>query len=501
MPLHDRPKRRDVPRWAVFAAALTIAGYAALLWTLDALPFQDLPNHLTRTAIERDILFHGGKRFGAEFVFEPQLMPYIGGDALLAGLIAAFGDNVGSRLWLILVAAAFPLAFSVYLRAAGYSRYSIFVAVLLSLYLATDWFFLTGMHHYRLALALTLLALAAWERWLRSATMAAYLAWTLVLAIGYLVHLSALLFSALGAAVIALVACALRQTSWHRALAGAVPVVALCAWHSTFPSNPADGAVVWRGVISKIVEIRAPFYRYGGWVDAPLLLGLGFAAILLLAGKLRLDRRTATAALLTLAFLALYVALPFSSGRSSFLDNRTLPLAATFALVTALAGAETGARRGRLVIWAALALAVANLAVLSAHLLRHNRMLRDYRSIAAHVPAAARVLPVATQPMDGMTNPYLHAGAFAVLDAGAYVPYLFSGGVTPYFRYRTPPVRPVGTFWYQTAQAPDPEARAAMEADFQYILLMNPFDPARLPVATELVARNDSASLLRIVPE
>jgi hypothetical protein len=72
-------EERGVSKAALAGATLVAAGYVALFWSLDAVPFQDLPLHLTRATIETDILLHGGERYGKAFAFHPAVMPYIGG--------------------------------------------------------------------------------------------------------------------------------------------------------------------------------------------------------------------------------------------------------------------------------------------------------------------------------------------------------------------------------------------------------------------------------------
>jgi len=495
-------EERRATNAAVVCGALVAAGYVALLWLLDAAPFQDLPLHLTRAAIETDIVLHGGERFGSDFAFAPAFTPYIGGDAVLASLVAAFGPGVAARLWVILVAASFPVALAIYLRAARYSGYSILIASILALYLATDWFFLSGMHHFRLAVACVLMALAAWEVWLRSAWRGAYVAWMALVAVGYLIHLSALLFTAAGAASIAVVAYVMRQTNWRRIVAGLAPLFAAVLWQLSMTAVEAEGDVrTWGSATRKLVALVAPFARYEWPADGALLLGFAIAAGLLVVGSRvgRSDGRFVSAVLLTLTYLALYVAMPFASGRFSHLDVRAVPLAATFALVAALAAAESAGRHSRAAVWVALLVALGNLALLERHLVRHNRTLRAYRVMAARIPRDARVLPIATRPLDGFTNPFLHAGAFATLDAGAFMPYLSNGGATPYFRYRTPPDRRLSPFWYQMSENPDGGTRADIASNFQYLLVMNPFDPGRLPVAAEVVAKSHIATLLRVL--
>lgn len=495
-----RPSRSYATRAALAGGALVAAAHVALFWMLDALPFQDLPNHLTRAVIEVDLFVHGGARFGDLFAFEPKFSPYMGGDVLLAGLVAAFGHGAAGKLWVIGVAASLPLSLAVYLRVTRHTPASIVIACTLSLYLSTDWFFVMGMHHYRLAVAFVLLALAAWEVWLRDGSAGALLGWTLLLATGYLIHLSALLFCALGAGVAALVALAMRETSWRRSVIGGVPLVALLAWQAASGRGLPAGAQDWGG-LKKLWRLVSPFYRYDWLVDGALLLGFAALCALLLArGRAtRGDRRFVTAASLAVAFLGAYAAIPYSRGGVAAADARALPLVAIFGLLAALAAAERGGARTTLATAIALALATANLAALSAHLLRDNAVMRDYRSLAAQLPPGARVLPVASGARHGHTYPFQHAGAFATLDAGAYTPYLFSGAVTPHFRYRAPIAVPVGESWYPEGKTLSEDQRAAIASSFEYLLLFDPFDPARVTVGAEPVARNGAARLLRVI--
>lgn len=493
--------RRDAAEVLLLVAGTMLAaGYLALFWTLDSAPFQDLPNHLTRAAAEADLLLHGGARFGRMFTLAPVISPYVAGDALLAGLVAAFGERAAGSLWTIVVAASYPLALAAYLRVTGHGRFTILVASVLGLYLTTDAFFLFGMHHFRLAVALVLVALAAWEVWLRTGSAGAFVAWTLLVLLGLLVHLSALVFDAAAAGVIGAVALGARRTRWSRILAGFLPVAVLTAWQAWSASGVPGGVAAW-DASTKLVRVLFPYYRYTWKTDHVMMLVFGLACLLLvLGGRVsRAGRRSLTAALLSLLFLAMYAVMPTSRGPIHFIDERALPLAATFGLVAVLAVAEGGARLRRVVAVLAICLSAANLGLLASHLLRSNAVMRDYRALVAQLPARARVLPVASAPKDGYVRPFQHAGVFATLDAGALTPYVFAGGATPYFRYRVPPVRPLDEFWYADGLTPDAEQREAIVAGFDYVLIGVPYDPARLPIPLERVARNRSAELLRIV--
>ncbi len=129
---------------------------------------------------------------------------------------------------------------------------------MLSIYLTTDSFFLFGMHHFRLAVALVLLALAAWEVWLRNGSAGAYLAWTILVVTGYLVHLSALVFTAAAAGATTLVSLWMRQTRWARPLAGSLPIAGLLvAWQSLSSSGAPGGQMTWRAA-TKVYRSPVP---------------------------------------------------------------------------------------------------------------------------------------------------------------------------------------------------------------------------------------------------
>ena len=90
-----------------------------------------------------------------------------------------------------------------------------------------------------------------------------------------------------------------------------------------------------------------------------------------------------------------------------------------------------------------------------------------------------------------------HAGSFLVIDRQALTPYLFSaenGDPMTYFHYLRRPYAPSET-WYRAAEPVD---WRAVECAYEYVLAMQPFDAQRLPLPTATIARNRTASLLKI---
>ena len=507
-PAPPAPRRRDLAdgQGAVVLAATVAAGlltiaYLAVLGSLDAVPYQDAPNHLSRAVIASDILFHGGRRFGELFSFRIAFAPYGLGDVALASLVAVFGPYGAERLWVGLVMASLPAATVLYLKTLRYPPYAVAVGAIVALYLSTDWVFVAGFQAFRLGVALALVALAAWQRFLEGGAARWFVVYAAALAAGYLMHLSVLVFCGAGVCVTGALAVARGRATVWRVLAGGLPLAALLGSSLASGGGVPAGATEWNPPLLKLKRTFQPFHRYGYLPEGALCALLAAAHALLLGGwRVGWRREHAiTAASLAATFLAFYFVMPVGRGYVYWIDCRALPFVPLFALFAVLAVAGERPRRAWAAVALACALAAGNLLLLHHELGPHDEVMREYRAIAARVPAGATVLPIATRPADHGTNPYLHAGSFATIEAAARIPYLFAGGVTPYFDWRSPrPVAP-SEFWYQERRSVAFQLLAA-GLEYDFLLVMKPYDPARGPwVATEVVAENDVAALLRIV--
>jgi hypothetical protein len=496
----ERPRTQRTPLNILAGAVVVLSsGYLLLFWLLDALPFQDLPNHLARATIEADLLLNDGRRFGSMFAVDLRLWPYVGGDVALAAFVAAFGPDVAGRLWVIAVAASLPLSLAVYLRTTGHSAYGVLLSVPLSLYLTTDWAFLSGLHHYRLGLAFVVLALAGGQAWLRSGSVRAYVAWAVLLVVSYLLHLSALVLGAVGAAGIALVSLVMRTTTWRRVVAGTLPWWCSPSGKRATPAGRATGDWGWGG-LRKVARLVSPYYRYD-WPPTrrcsccswPSACSCSCAERCSIGPALR-DRRGAGAGVPRHLRGAAVRERPRVLHRQPRVAARRGLRAGR---VARGGGARSAPERahGRAHPRARGGQPGGD----SAPLIRHNAVMRRYRSVAAEIPAGARVLPVATAPPVGHVDLYLHAGAFATLEAGAMTPYLFSGGPHRFFRYLAPPKGVVDEFWYQGGTALDSVTRSAIVDQFDYLLVKKPYDPGRLPLPTEEVGGSEVVALLKII--
>ncbi len=389
-----------------------------------------------------------------------------------------------------------------FLRAYRCSGHAILLASVLSLYLGTDFTFIIGFTSYRLAVALTLVTLAAWHVFLESGSRRAFAAFAAGVGVGFLTHLSATFFTAIGVAVLTVLAMKRRDGAiivptavLRRGAAGLAPLLAVVAWQVSTAGVAPAGGTEWAKPLVKVTGVFLPFHRYDRATEA-VLVALFAATVVLLVRRrdAASTRRALVPATLAAVCFALYAALPFSRSYVAYIDLRALPFAWLFVAIAAVFSAER-ARPSWAATLVALGLVAANLGVLARHLLRHDAVMREYRQVAAQMPVGVTFAPVATRLRDGTTNPYLHAGNFATIEREARSPYLFSGGVTPYFRSRYLITGP-SEFWYQ--QGWEPEAGARLADAYRYLLVMKPFDDARVPAETRVLAENGTAEILEV---
>jgi hypothetical protein len=481
---------------ALFAIA---TAYLVLWAALAGLPFQDVPNHVARAVVIGDLLFDGGRRFGEHFTFEWQAVPYILGDLLMLPLARWLPADVAGRVLVVLEWVSLPAAVAFLLHAWRAPPATRLIGLALSLYLATDLFFVLGFAAFRFGIALVLAALAAWELAFRTGAVRWWLGYFLLAGLAYLTHLSALAFLVAAVGMLSAVRLVERREPLLRLVLAGVPLLTLLAWH-VLGREPLNAAPPLQPTAElKLFRLAAPLARFGQDASGDVALLAAFATVAIGVALAAARRNAATVerelAVLTAAFVGLYFVLPEEQGPIWAIDSRALALAWLWlGLLVAFAAPRLAWTRP--IAAAALGLAAANVVVLAAHLRPEDRAMRTYRELAARVPAGAVVLPVVTRPRRGFTNPTAHAASFATLDRGAIVPYTFSGDVgmpMTYFRFRARPEAPP-QFWYQAGSAPD-AVRDAI-AGYGYLLVELPADWSRIPVTGRVTDRNGAAALV-----
>lgn len=538
------PARIEAVGWAV--AWLSCAAYVLYIAQLTSLPFQDYPNHLVRGAVIADLLFHHGARFGEVFDFHLAPLPYILHDLLLAGCVELFGPVAAAGIFNTLVLLSLPGALLFYMHVNNLAPRARWLVFLLSLYLATDWFFLAGFTAFRLALALVVVSMALADmlraRW-SAPRFAAYVA---VLLLGYLTHLTAPVFFMIALLVSGLVRLPSGRTNLRLELCLLTPAAALLALHfgvlaeSHGSAAPPAYTFEWGDRFQKLHGLLHEFERFDGRLAKPMMIALAACLLWPIRRELswRALKRPAVVEQLALAgaFLGLYAILPRAYADAAFVDIRALSMLTLCLMFACLYLAdESPSSRGfdsLPVLALASLLAVTNFAYLVIHLGKDNAAIVRYREVVASLPAGSYVLPVYTQPLYEL-SPLLHAGAYAVLERSAVSPSLFSrdrGDPMKYFSYRHRPYTP-DEWWYLALQkwndaveatytvegqtyrwrfyfsrpqrqwvmmdlAPVDWNRIACEYDF--LLVTVPFEPSHIRIPTRTTAANETAALLAV---
>jgi hypothetical protein len=538
-------------RTAFLATFALCAAYVIFFTSLHSVPLQDYPNHLARAAVLADLLFDGGARYGSAFGAQLAPIPYVLHDLVFATLIQVFGTQVGAQLFTTIVLLSLPASLLFYMHVMRVPRPARLTIVTLSLFLATDWFFLMAFLGFRLALALVVVSLALAEKVRERWSPLAYAAYLSVLVAGYLTHLSAPVFFLVTIGVSAAVRLLTDRSTFSREMTLVLPVLTLLAAHVVLNSDAASTAgpavftYEWGRLADKFILWAFEFRRFGGHSSTILMSMLGACVLL---GVLPAIRKASwrdgswksplfvEQLFVALAFIAVYIVLPQEYSDSAYVDVRALSMVTLFLVIAALWLSIEAGRSGfghPLVLGFALFVSTANLVWIARHVTPLERWFTRYREMVAEVPVGARVLPVATRSRVGAFNPFLHAGSFLVTDRAVVAPYLFSrtrGDAMKYFYYRDRPYTPQEN-WYPQAikwRKAVPATYTVMGQDytwrFQYeprdkiwqpfplvpiewprvacdydlLLVPRPYDATLLGVNTRLVRRNEVAELLAI---
>ena len=491
----------------IAGVALAIA-YVLTLCALTPLTLQDYPAHLENAIALADLIFHGGEHFGGMFSYHFLFVPYVLGDLGFAASVEAFGANAGSAVWMSFVFLSLPLALVFFMRVAGVAADRRALIFIVSLYLATDWFFLMGFLSFRLGLAVTIANLALAVRLRNGWSSRTYVVYCALVAVGYLVHLTtiALLTPAIAASAPLRL---WRRTSNVRTEAFLItPLATLWAWHFwamhlyTRPDDPVENPYVWGTLYGKFAGLGYEFVRYHLNWDLLMMGALVICLIASAAGTRARDLRAFAVlemALLAATFVVVYLILPQGYSEAWYVDVRALALASVCAL---LAFAYLPAARSWLRVPAialAVALVTTNLIYLQRHLARGQTWLTQYRAVVAAIPSGARVLPVTTRSRGGNIAPSRHMHAFIAIDRGALMPYAFNADTAnpeKYLRYVARPYAPAENWYLKGAWTSVDWRRVAL--DYDYLLIEKPFDARHIPVQTRLVTENASVALFSI---
>jgi hypothetical protein len=333
-----------------------------------------------------------------------------------------------------------------------------------------------------------------------------------VVVLGYLMHLTTIVFVAAAIGVSGLLRMWLRTSTLRTEALLLAPIAVMLAWHFgvavgySLPGDPIENLYTWGTVYGKIARLSAEFLRYARVPDVVMMLMLG-ACVLLRAGRPRLrdlaEPRVLEMLALAATFLAMYVVLPMGYADAWYVDVRPLALVSVFVILACLnlPTPRSWAHGPRLPLTLTLAvlLVIGNLAYLTKHLLKEDAWLSQYRALVAVIPHGAHVLPVYTCPREGTLMPFLHADSFVTIDRGGVTPYEFTGDTAnpmKYFRYADKLYSPDES-WYNNPLLYSVEW-PSVARDYDFVLVTKPFEPRRIHVPVTTLAENETAALLAI---
>jgi hypothetical protein len=496
--------------WAV--GIVLLAAYSTVLVALSPLPIQDLPGHLARAVVMNDLIFHAGAQFGSTFQFQWLPIPYLLGDLMLTAAVGALGPAAASAFWSVLVFLSLPCAAVFYLRVRAIASNRRALALLVSLYLATDWFFLMGFLSFRIAVAALIATLGLVEMLRRKWSRTLFAVYVAAVALGYLMHLAATVFLCTALAVTALLRLWRRTTTLRTETLLFVPLVVVLVWHFAVghgyrePGDLIVDSYVWGTWSGKFARLGSEFFRFAPRADGLMVFVLAASVLLLTGAPRRRDFRNPMVLeflALAAAFLAMYFALPIGYSEAWYVDTRPLPVVALFLLFACLAlphaAAPAHTRRAAAPVFLAALLAIGNLAYLTRHFVSDRAWVARYRSVVAAIPLHGRVLPVFTYGREGAVVPFLHVDGFVTIDRAAVGPYVFAGdngNPMKYFRYIHRPYDPRLT-WYGDV----PQGSVDWEAvarDYDFVILTKPYAARAVGLPTRTVAENSSAALVAI---
>jgi hypothetical protein len=455
IPLSDsQAAHRSPPILYVAGLGVLVVMLLAAIWMVAFPPLLDYPNHLARAFVLAH-LHDANFSFSQYYRSDWGPYPYLGMDATLAILVRMFPIETAGRVYLSLCVLALPAAVWFFVRQAQPATEA---AALWSLLLAYNVFFLEGFLNFDLSIAIGLVALALWLRWLAKPGPGRWIAALAAFTAAYFAHL--LGFAIAGIIVIAYLALArrpVRDWLWSGALA--VPGLAFY-FHSSRVGLTAN-KVIFHGWDDKIDSLGMILHGYWPLLDWISLAALAawFIAAWWRNPEFRWDRKWMIIAAI---FFALFWVIPWMWGEeASDLDIRVLP----FLFVAILASARVG-RRAKLIAAIPLLLFAARTVSVTRHFQQAQPQLAGLARSFDAVPRGALVLPIVEGDEDPIERPFTHFWAYGVIRRAWFSPYLKDApGETP-MRIIHDSYTPDGFWDLVYEQPPDWEQ---VQNDYEYV--------------------------------
>src|SRR5579872_1832214 len=423
------------------------------IWVVTFPPLLDYPNHLARSFVLmhlNDPAFTFSKYYRADW----EAYPYLGMDAALAVLGRLFPIETAGRVFLSLCALALPAAAWFFLRQANPGEES---AAFWALLIAWNVFFLEGFLNFDLSLAIGLLALGLWLRWLAKPGIARWIACLVAFTTLYFTHL-------LGFGIAGLVMMAylvfdkrpIRDWIWSGALA--LPGIAFYLHSSRVGLSVQK--IIFHGFWEKLDSLGMILHGYSPTLDLISLIALGiwFLAAFWRNPEFHWNKRWLGIAVF---LFVLFWAIPWMWGEGSDLDIRVLPVLFVVILATAHVG-----KRAKWLAAIPLLLFASRAVNTTQHFIAAQPELAGLARSFEVVPRNALVLPIVEGDQDPIERPFTHFWAYGVIRRGWFSPYLMDApGETP-LRIIYDSYTPDG-FWNHVYDEP-PDWKK-VQSDYEYV--------------------------------
>jgi len=406
----------------VLAAAILVLPF----WIVAFPPLLDYPNHLARVFILahlRDPAFHFSEYYASDW----GPYPYLTMDVLMVILQKFCNVFTAGKILLSLSVAGVPFASWFFVRQANPKN-----VLLAGLSLITTWnlFFLWGFINMQLSMALVLLVVGLWLRYLRRPSWPQWIVFLLIVIALYFTHL--LGFGIAGLAVAGY--CLLTRKAFRQLVLGCIPFalgalthvitrIAIAGATSRQPNDPWE--VIWRPFSEKTEVLGSFMQGYSPRMDQITVI------VLVVAGLAAWWRNrefhwNRPWALFIAGLFVLYWIFPAGYGVGADADLRLLPFILLFVPLVASFG-----KRTRWLFVVLLLLFVARSAIITKTFLAKQAELAGLARSFPVTPANVRVhefgAPTLIIAMPQLADPNFHRtvvlliekndeGAFGVVD-------------------------------------------------------------------------------------
>jgi hypothetical protein len=449
------PKRRRT--FGLILLLLLMGGVLLTpIWLVRYPPLLDYPNHLA-SAFVLAHLHDSGFRFDQFYDAHWGFYPYLTMDLTLIGLQRLFPIELAGRLFMSLCLVAVPLAAWFFVRQANPGSDTL---AFWSLLVSYNLFFLYGFLNMQLSIAMCLLAVGLWLRYLERPSA---IRWFVVLVAVTAVYFTHLLGFGIAGLLITAYTLLTRRRFREILLGCLLFVPGICLFPFSRLAVGKGSQVLFRTFTEKISALSAITDCYSARLDSLTLLVLAGCAIgawwknpdfkwnrpwPILAGGL----------------FALYWVFPLSShGLGWPADTRLLPFLFLVLLVVAKVG-----RRAWLLAGVALVLFVLRTADVAYHFVLDQPELISLARSFPKTSANARVLPI-LEPKDLEYHrwPYVHFWAYGVIQRGWFSPYLFAEQGVHTLQIRSEAYHPDG---FRYLKSPD---WVRVQRDYDYVWAYN----------------------------